>query len=302
VAVQIVLLALAVRWIEKRARGFVPPGTSIAAIAIACLSHPALDLLNSYGIRPWLPLDEEWVYGDTLFIVDPWLWVLFGGASALAGPRSSLGTLLLAATAAGASWVVFGSGRASPGVQWTWAISVGAVALLRASGVGRERPERVALVALGLFVLYLSAMRLLGSAALEKARDQVVSSLDETIEPIVSSSRSPAPGRIDRWAVRIATSRAVYVSMVSLDESLRLRSGDPQRVPNGLGDPLVEEAARSPRARAWRVFARHPIAAVIQDPAGATVHLMDARYQIQPGETWSSVQVEVADRKGSSER
>ncbi|MDR7102562.1 metal-dependent hydrolase [Croceicoccus sp. BE223] len=41
---------------------------------LGCLTHPALDWLNSYGIRLLEPFSSRWFYGDALFIVDPWLW------------------------------------------------------------------------------------------------------------------------------------------------------------------------------------------------------------------------------------
>ena len=42
---------------------------------IAVLSHPILDTLNTYGVRWLMPLSGEWFYGDTLFIIDPWVWI-----------------------------------------------------------------------------------------------------------------------------------------------------------------------------------------------------------------------------------
>jgi inner membrane protein len=44
---------------------------AIALIAMA--SHPALDFLNSYGVRPFLPWSNRWYYGDIVFIIDPYL-------------------------------------------------------------------------------------------------------------------------------------------------------------------------------------------------------------------------------------
>jgi inner membrane protein len=38
------------------------------------LSHPLLDFLNTYGVRFLYPFSGRWFYGDTLFIVDPWVW------------------------------------------------------------------------------------------------------------------------------------------------------------------------------------------------------------------------------------
>ena len=46
--------------------------------AIAVMSHPLLDWLNTYGVRLLMPFNGAWFYGDTLFIVDPVLLVLFG--------------------------------------------------------------------------------------------------------------------------------------------------------------------------------------------------------------------------------
>ena len=44
--------------------------------AIAIVSHPLLDLMNTYGVRLLMPFSERWFYGDTLFIIDPWLWLM----------------------------------------------------------------------------------------------------------------------------------------------------------------------------------------------------------------------------------
>jgi inner membrane protein len=51
-------------------------GWLYAMAFIGCLSHPALDWLNVYGIRLLEPFSSQWFYGDTLFIIDPWLWAL----------------------------------------------------------------------------------------------------------------------------------------------------------------------------------------------------------------------------------
>ena len=31
--------------------------------------------MNTYGVRLLEPLSHRWFYGDTLFIVDPWIWI-----------------------------------------------------------------------------------------------------------------------------------------------------------------------------------------------------------------------------------
>lgn len=45
---------------------------------ISILTHPTLDWMNSYGMRWLMPLSGRWFYGDSLFIVDPWLLVILG--------------------------------------------------------------------------------------------------------------------------------------------------------------------------------------------------------------------------------
>ncbi|WP_379550687.1 metal-dependent hydrolase [Qipengyuania sp. DGS5-3] len=58
---------------------------------VGCLSHPALDWLNVYGIRLLEPFSSQWFYGDTLFIIDIWLWLLFGFATWLSLRREKRG-------------------------------------------------------------------------------------------------------------------------------------------------------------------------------------------------------------------
>ena len=46
---------------------------------VGTLSHPALDWLNSYGIRLLEPFSSTWYAGDTLFIIDVWIWATLIG-------------------------------------------------------------------------------------------------------------------------------------------------------------------------------------------------------------------------------
>ena len=56
-------------------------GWLYALAFLGCLTHPALDWLNVYGIRLLEPFSSQWFYGDTLFIIDVWLWALMGFAT-----------------------------------------------------------------------------------------------------------------------------------------------------------------------------------------------------------------------------
>ena len=58
----------------------VMPRQLLLLAALAILTHPTLDWMNVYGMRWLMPFDGTWFYGDSLFILDPWLWLPLGGA------------------------------------------------------------------------------------------------------------------------------------------------------------------------------------------------------------------------------
>ena len=77
----------------KRPEGRMPVrfGWLYGLAFLACLTHPALDWLNVYGIRLLEPFSSRWFYGDVLFIIDVWLWVLLGFATWLSLRREKRG-------------------------------------------------------------------------------------------------------------------------------------------------------------------------------------------------------------------
>ena len=77
----------------KRPEGRLPVrfGWLYVLAFIACLTHPALDWMNSYGIRLLEPFSSRWFYGDILFIIDIWLWALLIGATWLSLRREKRG-------------------------------------------------------------------------------------------------------------------------------------------------------------------------------------------------------------------
>jgi inner membrane protein len=62
------------RWRPNQAGVPVRAGPLLLIAYIGTLSHPALDWLNSYGIRLLEPFSSRWYAGDTLFIIDVWIW------------------------------------------------------------------------------------------------------------------------------------------------------------------------------------------------------------------------------------
>ena len=65
----------------------VVPRQVLLLAGISVLTHPILDTLNTYGVRWLMPFSSRWFYGDTLFIVDPWLWLILGTGFLMSGER-----------------------------------------------------------------------------------------------------------------------------------------------------------------------------------------------------------------------
>ncbi len=57
----------------------VRPGQLFLLALIGTLSHPAFDWLNNYGIRLLEPFSSRWFYGDSIFIIDLWMWIILVG-------------------------------------------------------------------------------------------------------------------------------------------------------------------------------------------------------------------------------
>lgn len=47
-----------------------------ALAVVAILGHIGLDSTNDYGVHPLSPFVNAWTYGDTVFIIEPWLWIV----------------------------------------------------------------------------------------------------------------------------------------------------------------------------------------------------------------------------------
>jgi inner membrane protein len=67
---------------------------------VGVILHVLMDLLNNYGVRLLMPFDRRWFYGDVLFIVDPWLWLVLGAgvwiARRMRSPKAAGVSLLVA--------------------------------------------------------------------------------------------------------------------------------------------------------------------------------------------------------------
>lgn len=75
---------------------------------VAVLSHILLDATNDYGVHPLSPFAHQWMYGDSVFIIEPWLWVMAIPALLRNNGRraSRIALMVLLALGLGLSWVV----------------------------------------------------------------------------------------------------------------------------------------------------------------------------------------------------
>ncbi len=92
----LIITALIVAWdrgMRRRRNPSLAPvnvrWTFILAV-IGTISHPALDWLNTYGIRFLMPFNGTWFAGDSVFIIDPYWWMLLGITLWLARDGKSL--------------------------------------------------------------------------------------------------------------------------------------------------------------------------------------------------------------------
>jgi inner membrane protein len=101
----------------------VRPWAILALCYVGVLSHVFLDYLNIYGIRLLKPLSERWFYGDALFIIDPWMWIVLGAgvflsrrlrSAAPAGAALAIAAIYIA----GMLWLA-SAGRANVSRAWT---------------------------------------------------------------------------------------------------------------------------------------------------------------------------------------
>jgi inner membrane protein len=84
-------------WLLSRRRAHF--GWLLVLAYIGVISHVFLDYLNTYGVRLLSPWSQRWFYGDAVFIIDVWLWVILGAGvffSWRSRPRSAAVALAVA--------------------------------------------------------------------------------------------------------------------------------------------------------------------------------------------------------------
>ncbi|MCO4754433.1 MAG: metal-dependent hydrolase, partial [Bacteriovoracaceae bacterium] len=80
---QMLFLGLLIPMVWKSARKLLKESRTalfgyLICLVLGFLSHIGLDSLNSYGIHPFHPFDNNWYYGDLVFIIEPIFWIFIG--------------------------------------------------------------------------------------------------------------------------------------------------------------------------------------------------------------------------------
>jgi membrane-bound metal-dependent hydrolase YbcI (DUF457 family) len=106
---------LSARWFRRtisyseNPRPPLKPGILLGLSFIAVWSHPFLDWLNVYGVRLLMPFSETWFYGDSFFIIDPWLWLLMAAAVVLANSNTIWSA---------SGWIIIGTATTALGYRY----------------------------------------------------------------------------------------------------------------------------------------------------------------------------------------
>ena len=297
VALPILLAAAMVaydrRW--RRRRHPSAPATSfrhllpLAYLGVA--SHPALDWLNTYGIRLLMPFSERWFYGDTLFIIDPWLWLGLGGVVFLNHSASRRSLFAWGALAAVTTAIFLSGSAGRPGAWAVWFGGLACFVLLRSrrrsrpnaeglsenhTALGREEEPRARLagailVAAGLYVLLLFTASTLARRDVEAQMIAAGAAVEDVMV-------GPLPIRPLYHAVVVDTGFRYRVGTYDWLSEPRLLF-DPQALDKPPWTAEVAAAFGAPCMRGMMRWVRFPWVEVeATDDGGHVVHVMDARY------------------------
>lgn len=253
------------------------PGAVLALSAAGVWTHPFLDWLNNYGMRWLMPLDPRWSYGDALFIIDPWIWLLLGGAVFLLHSATVRSHVLWGLLAAAMTLAVVGTGIAPAWVKTAWILGVaawiGARVVLR-GGHRDARAPQIARWALAVGALYIAAMIVQNPLSRNLVRAEAAALGIERIEDVMVA---PVPAQPLRGQVVVATSEAYHRGSFAWHRAPRLVLDAPpiERLPAG---PILEAAREHPDVRSFLVWSRYPWYRIRRDGEGWAVDVRDARY------------------------
>jgi inner membrane protein len=265
---------------ERRRIATGPPPRAaplLLAAAIGVLSHPALDWLNTYGIRLLSPISDRWFYGDALFIVDPWLWLMLGGGVVLSfGPgRSALVAWVLVAALASAPVLLLPF--VPPLAKAVWLIGLAILGTLRVRV--RALPDgRAAAAALVAAAGYIGAMVTASMAAEARVR-RALEAGGHHVEAIMFQ---PHPANPFAGSFVVHQAGVYRLGEFGWLSEPRVRVAV-RAIELRLDGAAFDSAAALPTVRDFLTWARFPNVAVRDSADMAIVFVGDARYADEGG-------------------
>ena len=269
----------------------------VSLIAIA--THPFLDWMNNYGVRPLLPFDSRWFYGDLLYIVDPFMWLFLGGAAFLLTVRTRFQKIFWGGLAILLSGMVaFGPGRQADNAKVLialWFAIILLVIVLFVIKAGPRWGSRVAAAGLILVATYCVGLSVAHRRAVSIGTNQANLIASQHQESVARLAVMPTLANPFQWDSTFETNSATYRFRVSL-------FGDPQNLqrlvrfpkPEGELASAIQQISDDRRLKLFLEFARFPVAR-LRDPACTTetlVQFADLRYT-EPGRQRASFAIEL---------
>lgn len=291
-AVAFPLLFCAAERLWARARGCEPRSRLKGLLVCSLLlmaSHPVLDWTNSYGVRPFLPWDGRWIYGDLLFVIDPWVWLVLGGACFLLAESrwraAGWGVLALVLTLLFIRVATRPDADVPVLAPVLWCAGAAAFFVLRLAGVGRRFGARVAVAALAFVVVYCGAMSLVQARARGEAEVLAGRLAEPTGERVLRVAATPVLADPLNWRCLTEAERSTYRFDLTLGRSFfgEVRNVVNYDKPAGEDEEVVRRASLDTDARVLLDFARFPVARVRRaDSGGWVVQFADLRFT-EPG-------------------
>ena len=247
----------------------------LALSVLGVLSHVFLDWLNNYGVRLLTPFSDRWFYGDALFIVDPWLWLLLGGAVMFAWTVRTRAIVAWILLATGTTALMMVSPLVSNAARVLWLGGVAGWIAARLL-VPAARRQGVAVAAIIGACLYVGVM-IAGSRLAERQVRTLAQTRGWRIERVAAMPVPAAPTR--RLVIAVAADRYLFVPV---DWTRGPNANvQPATEPRGPLDPIVVAALGSPSAQGVRRWLRFPSYEVHQMRDGHyRVTIRDARFAV----------------------
>src|ERR1700752_3385241 len=258
----------------------------LIASFIASATHPLLDWTNNYGIRFFLPWSPKWSYGDLVFIVDPYLWLILGGAAFLLTAKARSSKFTWAVIAAILTFLIVASPRSnglpSPRLfALLWIVALIALIVLSVKDARERWGSRIAFTAIALVISYWTFLGFAHSRAIARGTEEAAKMATAKGETVAKLAAMPRLANPFRWDCVFETDRAMYRFEVGL-----------------MGDPSIDTPVRYPKpapellntveqqrpGRVFLGFARFPVMQ-LADPGCTTrtlVQIADLRYT-EPG-------------------